>query len=144
MYCMYPGHFFLQTINSPCDIFRVFQRVEHESYLLGTKSHLCKKYVCICWGNWRDKTCTYICTYFELWPYFTILSKNYEAKMLPLWCYQITSPIIIPIGTHYGQKCYRSNVPVQCFIWLAIVTILLLYDEIDSYQEGNKTIKSSD
>ena len=38
-------HFFLQTINSPCDIFRVFQRVEHESYLLGTKSHLCKKYV---------------------------------------------------------------------------------------------------
>ena len=52
MYYMYPGqlflqkrHFFLQTINSPCDIFRVFQRVEHESYLLGTKSHLCKKYV---------------------------------------------------------------------------------------------------
>ena len=46
MYCTYPGHFFLlQTINSPCDIFRVFQRVEHESYLLGTKSHLCKKYV---------------------------------------------------------------------------------------------------
>ena len=58
MYYMYPGYFFLQkaifflqksmflqTINSPCDIFRVFQRVEHESYLLGTKSHLCKKYV---------------------------------------------------------------------------------------------------
>ena len=52
MYCMYPGHFFLQkrhfflqTINSPCDIFQVFQQVEHESYLLGTKSHLCKKYV---------------------------------------------------------------------------------------------------
>ena len=38
-------HFFLQTINSPCDIFQVFQQVEHESYLLGTKSHLCKKYV---------------------------------------------------------------------------------------------------
>ena len=79
-------HFFLQTINSPCDIFQVFQQVEHESYLLGTKSHLCKKYV---FAEAIGVT-RHVHRYVHISHYgriFEFLSKNCEAKMLPLCPY---------------------------------------------------------